>query len=704
MKKILIILFAITFLLFGCSKTCEHKDENNDSLCDECGKKIEIECTMHIDENKDDVCDKCGDSLDVECASHVDENKDNLCDICNSEIESNFTFDYDAYNLEFEERKAFLREYMTSSKNNTASAKTGFGISALKIAIYEETKDEAMLENALAQANKCYDDFAKNQNCFSVFAASYHYAKYNKYYSEELLNKAKNLFINSNIYSDRPDTPNHTFMYAVATYLVNQEFGDEITTDYYGYVDTLYPEGYDEDAAITVGKIIDNYITSGEYECNSDTYMVSHIHPLLAIRECAKDEELAKKAEMVLHNMILSLSPVWLEGHLAIARDRCYEPFSTQNTGGCLNTLLWYYFGGRSEYPSLTQLQLSESTMIGFALASDFHPHWMALQISGDRKDVYNHYELHEYDYYSFNNEYNYSYFAYMQSYMHQDYSVYSSVWTCEDVTKSGEDRYLPIDRRYVGFDRTIWGIDWVSEDPNQKSNFSIMNWDKVFSDSHMQIGGTCYSEVMQNNGTVMGVFDIPTEIIDYPDNGGVTHYDIPKHLTINMPTNYVAIINEAYLGRMYVHFGTFIIAFQLSVPFVYQNEAQTITSDVTKAYFVCEVVDVDDVEGDSPEEELLYLQSMLEGKFRNIDFDTTGKPKITYTSIEEAKLSLQYGGSEVYAQSYINDVKVEYVPEKWPSQKNPWCNVTYDSRQIVYTYKNHTIKFDFDTLEIIEQ
>ena len=149
-KKVFLLMLMICLLLLGCNKVCEHLDDDLDEVCDKCGESLKKECTSHIDEDKDGLCDYCGAELEVQ-------------------KEEEFNFDAEVYNAEFEKRKSYLREYMTSSKNNTGSSKTGFGISALKIAIYEETKDETMLENALAQADKCYDDFARNQNCFSVF-------------------------------------------------------------------------------------------------------------------------------------------------------------------------------------------------------------------------------------------------------------------------------------------------------------------------------------------------------------------------------------------------------------------------------------------------------------------------------------------------------------------------------------------------------
>ena len=84
-RKIFCLLLALTlcFALWSCgeetpngpSECTEHKDENNDFVCDNCEEALACE---HKDENKDLLCDNC--AADVEC-EHIDENNDGICDI-----------------------------------------------------------------------------------------------------------------------------------------------------------------------------------------------------------------------------------------------------------------------------------------------------------------------------------------------------------------------------------------------------------------------------------------------------------------------------------------------------------------------------------------------------------------------------------------------------------------------------------------------
>ncbi len=80
-KKILtLILPAVAMITAACGETkpCDHKDDNNDHICDVCNEKI----SEHKDENKDHKCDICAESM----GEHVDNDKDHNCDYCGEEM------------------------------------------------------------------------------------------------------------------------------------------------------------------------------------------------------------------------------------------------------------------------------------------------------------------------------------------------------------------------------------------------------------------------------------------------------------------------------------------------------------------------------------------------------------------------------------------------------------------------------------------
>ena len=474
---------------------------------------------------------------------------------------------------------------------------------------------------------------------------------------------------------------------AVGTYLANQYFPGEIKTEYYGY-DNVQTD--DPTAAKTVYKVLKSYPITGVYENNSDTYFVVHFLSMLALAECASDETIKAMAQTALHNSIFTFAPVWLNGHISVAQQRCYSPYTSENDGGMTNTLLWYYFGGRKEYPSFDKLDYAEAIGMGFVLWSDFIPHWISVAMANDRSEVYNHVETHTY--YKDRSNWDLTFLTFMKTYMHQDYAVFSEV----DI----HTKMVYYVKYLRGTGRILWGVDWTTEDPNEKSNFSIHNFVRDLSyTTHVQSGATVYSQVLQNDGTVIGVFDLPEEYDSrYPD------YVYNRYITINMPNNYKAIIDDsATKGEMYLHYGNLLIGFKLSIPFNYQGEEQTHTSDITKAYFVCEVMDVDDVEGDTIEEQLEYFQSLLLGRFRKITYDYSDRTKISYTSVDNVFMELQAANDGYLPYGKIGDEVQNYYVDSWASQSNPWIEAAYGDKVITYTYKDKSVTFDFEKNIVFE-
>ena len=73
----LILALSLVLTLFACGdKTCKHRDEDEDGLCDECG-----ECLDHVDDDEDGYCDTC-----EECYEHYDDDEDGVCDVCEEDM------------------------------------------------------------------------------------------------------------------------------------------------------------------------------------------------------------------------------------------------------------------------------------------------------------------------------------------------------------------------------------------------------------------------------------------------------------------------------------------------------------------------------------------------------------------------------------------------------------------------------------------
>lgn len=99
-KKISVILaialvFACVLALGSCGK-CEHRDANDDGLCDLCSETYADNCDIHRDENDDGKCDNGGEAYTDQCDFHVDATDDKKCDKCDTAFDDGCSFHVDA--------------------------------------------------------------------------------------------------------------------------------------------------------------------------------------------------------------------------------------------------------------------------------------------------------------------------------------------------------------------------------------------------------------------------------------------------------------------------------------------------------------------------------------------------------------------------------------------------------------------------------
>ncbi len=592
-------------------------------------------------------------------------------------------FDEKEYLEGVSERREFLREYILARHKTNYSAKWGFGVAYMELKMYEETKDETYLNQARTQIGKCFDYLEKNPDCFNIFYAIYNYGLCKEYYTEEMLEKAKRIFINTSAYGMEPSTTNHALMFAVATYLANQYFKDEIKTPYFGYDSA---DRTDPTAEKTVKMVLKNYPITGVYECNSDTYFLCHFYPMLALSRLAEDDTVKNMALVNVENSLFTLAPIWLNGHTVIGKERCYQPFLNENEGGQATNLLWYYFGERKENPSYTQLDNAETGSLAWAITDEFLPNWISVLMARDRSETYTHKECHITS--KTRNGVSSLYYEFLESYINKNYGVF----TMKPMTYP----YNSFIKLIRGFDRLNWGVNWLTDDPNEYSTFNIINWDKEFNNQHIQIGATPFQDVLQNEGTVIGVFDIP-------DSTGFSDFDgvYTKYATLSMPNNYKAIRDYSSInGTMYVHFGNILIGFKTSVNFIYDNTKNFNNLPEFpngKGYFLCEVMSASEVEGKNIEEQLDYFESLCTAKFRNVIVDYSKETKIVYTSINGVKMELSCISDNVITNGKINDVSLIYDIFHYPSQDNPWIKANVNDKLITYNYKGATATFDFN-------
>jgi len=589
------------------------------------------------------------------------------------------SFDLDSYKAEidkdFAKRRQHLIDYLLDLKDY--GARTGFGNSSIKFFLYESTGDESYLADALEHSKKSWAAYAKHGDTFSVMQSTLHYGMFSKYYDDELLEMSKNAIINSPDYAYAPSTTNHALCCAVGAYLANQYFPGQIKTEYYGYEG---PQTDDPTGEKAIRAVLEAYTTDGIYEFNSDTYFVAHLMPLYSLYKCASDKEISNKAYLILENAFFSMAPIWLEGHMAVATERTYTPYAAQNCTGQTGLLLWYYFGGPEQFPTESEMTYMEARSIAYFVASDYRPSWMATAMANDRSEPYLHTEMHRY----YKDRWKTTFISYLKTQMYEDYAVFSS--RIQITGKLYVDAYNSYYRHPLD-----WGVRWTEEDPSVKSTFSIQHVSNIDNDRNTKFGTTAYQQVLQHGNTVIGVFDLPK---DHPFPG----------LVIYQPDTYSAVIDGSSSGEMYFHYGQIIIAYKLSVPFVMNIEDNKLRTDaITRAWFVCEVFDTDDIPAGTPEQQLNHVKSLCEAPFANVSGKLNVATTVEYTNVKGDVMSLQYSGYKRNPADVINGEKVVYDLKSAYSQSNPWVSQKYGEKTVTYRYEDYELTIDYDAGTIVE-
>ena len=345
--------------------------------------------------------------------------------------------------------------------------------------------------------------------------------------------------------------------------------------------------------------------------------------------------------------------------------------------------LLWLYFGSDATYPTKADLNFAEGNSLCVELASDFIPNWICMMMARGRSEAYTHKEQH---YYPLGNS-----FAFMQSYMTENYSVFSGklTWPTGNYTNSYGDCSNGMENRTGGYKHRLnWAVRYITDDPEYYGTFSIQNLHHYDDSRSTVFGSSMYEQVFQHENTVIGVFDVPAD------------YNFPN-IVLYEPANYKAILDEAYLGRLYLHYGNAIIAFQLSQPFVNTIETtdygdKVRCGAVTKGWFVCEVFDPRDIDGDTYEDQLYYVQSLCEGCFKKVEYDYTSNTQVEYTDTNGNTLSMRFGGDSQDSAEKLNDEALTYTFSTYPVQENPWVLQNWNEMVIVYRYKGYSYTLDF--------
>ncbi len=471
-----------------------------------------------------------------------------------------------------------------------------------------------------------------NDPAFQLWGAMECYLRWNQVMDQNLKNQFKTKLTTTTQWSNH-NTSNKQMMSAAGRYLAQQTWPGESFASNYSASD---PTG-----EIFLNDITDRYVHIGQREHNSPTYFVFHYGGLRSVADFATNAGLQNKAKLTAEWLMTSAAVKWLSGHWVAASERTRVPFRAQNEYRGATMPLWLHYDGPNP---LGFDQFSDHAFSVQSCVSDFRVPAIFNDIANDRSTDFTHKELHK-----FTNQMRF----YLVSYLTNDWGLYSQheAWTGNDFKAN------------LQFQR--WAVNWKK--PSGKSTFFIKN---PYNDNNDN-GETEWEQVLQNKGTLVGVYDLSSAT--------------RKFVKGWVPTNYTSVINNASsTGRVYLDYGTIKMAFVLTQTFNWTSSSETFQKNSNSDIgLVVEVVSGSDYAS------LNAFKSAVDPKFDAISFSSG--PAISYAALDGTTLETSYRNFDK-----INGTTVSYTTTNWPLLGNQWMNQDYDGDILTISKGGQTRTYDF--------
>jgi len=479
-------------------------------------------------------------------------------------------------------------------------------------------------------------------------------------------------------------TSNHKIMAAMTRYLATQVWGaDSFHADpYFMEKDPYIIEMTGKSKSLPPGQVWGTHFGAGDPtgekylqqiiaasakggpgEFASRPYGAQNVLPLLSLADCAKDPGMAAQARIAYEACLAQLAPAWLRGHLATFAPRSYPDTECQQPWG-LATLPWLYFGGVT--PELPHAKAAAAA----AVSSYRIPDGIVVAATQRSKPYYYRALLNGWA---------------LNHYVNRTYAIFSR--SAKMGGKPWQGQSYPC------------GVMWEEPDITKGSHLWITNPSedepgKMGNHTH---GVRATEQEVLGRDSLLFVFQIePT-------------HQFPYALGY-VPGGYRAMINDSESsGRIYLHYGTVLLAVTASQPFQWDPEAgihapaskpragdSEFRVKAPSCAVAIETALAADFPGANPAEQLARFRGLLleKGSLKV----TSDKPtSATYESRHGETLECTFDGSD-----RINGEAVDY--KAWPSSHSPWTSQKRPEDPLEIRDGKTVRTYDFSTWKIQER
>jgi len=301
-------------------------------------------------------------------------------------------------------------------------------------------------------------------------------------------------------------------------------------------------------------KRMDYTVSRGSPEFASRPYLIYNIGTLLSFDNEFTDAELTKRARMAYEVSIAHAAGTWLKGNWITPAGRSYPAYVSQAPGGSA-AMLWTYFGGATP-------PLSGASPAVFTAAETWRPHPLVVKAATERDKPYVHRSR-------FDGER-----TFQTSFIDRCYGVFSTAVT-----------HAPTGRKTGIWGQTYpYGVMFDQPDTTKASIcwMTVPACDDKPLTNHTQGVASQFCEYLQHEGTLLLV----ANDLRNPKFLPKTRDDIKGHRQFSLesrsilayvPDGYLGLVDDAAeTGRIYLDYGSVLVAFTASQPFTWTPRGGT--------------------------------------------------------------------------------------------------------------------------------
>lgn len=402
-------------------------------------------------------------------------------------------------------------------------------------------------------------------------------------------------------------------------------------------------------------------------EYGAPIYLAVDLDAIKMLAEFARDPEMRKRATLTLDAMLLDVACTWNQGYNVGSASRAKYWFSTQTSPDSMASTAataWIFFGANR--------LVTGTDWFWMAPLGNYELPQPIIKVAQDRSQPFTHIasvpafgdaQVHRMTYHSLN------------------YSL-ASQW---------DHPNSPTSSLYKESRRTL--LKWVSDKPVSTFCVCMENPARPYRLSEnrankLGYGENSYSQSLQHEGTLIGVYAVPT---NFP------YWKLYAPFT----TRGAIVKRIERAGWVFCHNGSMLMGFYTVKPHSWgkkqMEDCDLLWCDARTNGWVLETSELKPFAGGGVDVELNRFADAVLAKTK-VDSSgiTTANPRLRYTSLTGHTLDLTWlpHKARYTGQSKVDGVAVNYP--SWPELKNPWVFQQTNSPNLTVTIDGQKLEYDF--------